>query len=126
MDPFLIKFFPSVHKMEEANQSTNQYCKFNSELLTLFTSSLYVAALFASFIASTVTRVFGRKWSMFCGGITFLVGSAINGAAENHFMLILGRVLLGVGVGFANQVIKFIHIVMQSFGCYFVYISSLA
>ncbi|KAM0940915.1 putative sugar transport protein STP/MST-like, plant [Dioscorea sansibarensis] len=103
MDPFLIKFFPSVHKMEEANQSTNQYCKFNSELLTLFTSSLYVAALFASFIASTVTRVFGRKWSMFCGGITFLVGSAINGAAENHFMLILGRVLLGVGVGFANQ-----------------------
>ncbi|KAH7691826.1 Sugar/inositol transporter protein [Dioscorea alata] len=103
MDPFLLKFFPSVYKMENENQSTNQYCKFDSQMLTLFTSSLYVAALVASFFASTVTRVFGRKWSMFSGGITFLIGSAINGAAENIFMLILGRLLLGVGVGFANQ-----------------------
>ncbi|KAH7691830.1 Sugar/inositol transporter protein [Dioscorea alata] len=103
MDPFLLKFFPSVYKMENENHSTNQYCKFDSQMLTLFTSSLYVAALVASFFASIVTRVFGRKWSMFGGGITFLIGSAINGAAENMFMLILGRLLLGVGVGFANQ-----------------------
>ncbi|KAJ0971880.1 hypothetical protein J5N97_019839 [Dioscorea zingiberensis] len=103
MDPFLLKFFPSVYQMEKVDKSTNQYCKFDSELLTLFTSSLYVAALLASFFASFVTRVFGRKWSMFCGGITFLAGSAINGVAENLFMLILGRFLLGVGVGFANQ-----------------------
>ena len=118
MDPFLLKFFPSVYKMENENHSTNQYYKFDSEMLTLFTSSLYVAALVASFFASTVTRVFGRKWSMFGGGITFLIGSAINGAAENMFMLILGRLLLGVGVGFANQVIHmykwFIHMVNRS------------
>ncbi|KAJ0975928.1 hypothetical protein J5N97_017893 [Dioscorea zingiberensis] len=103
MDPFLIKFFPSVYKMEKENHNTNQYCKFNSELLTLFTSSLYIAALVASFFASTVTRVLGRKWSMFFGGVTFLIGSAINGAAVNIFMLILGRIFLGIGVGFSNQ-----------------------
>ncbi|KAJ0963810.1 hypothetical protein J5N97_028932 [Dioscorea zingiberensis] len=103
MDPFLLKFFPSVYKMEKANHSTNQYCKFDSEFLTLFTSSLYLAALVSSFFASTVTRVFGRKWSMFYGGITFLLGSVINGGAQDIFMLILGRLLLGVGVGFANQ-----------------------
>lgn len=104
MESFLVKFFPSVLEKEKEDMSTNQYCKFDSELLTAFTSSLYLAALIASFFASTVTRVFGRKWSMFGGGITFLAGSAINGAAENVFTLILGRILLGIGVGFANQV----------------------
>nr|CAD1823249.1 unnamed protein product [Ananas comosus var. bracteatus] len=103
MDSFLLKFFPSVYHKEKEDVSTNQYCKFDSELLTLFTSSLYLAALVASFFAATVTRVFGRKWSMFGGGITFLVGAVINGAAETVFMLILGRILLGIGVGFANQ-----------------------
>lgn len=103
MEPFLAKFFPSVLEKEKEAVSNNQYCKFDSPLLTAFTSSLYLAALVASLLASTVTRVFGRKWSMFGGGITFLAGSAINGAAENVLMLILGRILLGIGVGFANQ-----------------------
>eukprot|EP01018_Ginkgo_biloba_P011667 Gb_10872 [translate_table: standard] len=104
MDPFLKKFFPKVYrKMKRAD--TNDYCKFDSQLLTSFTSSLYIAGLTASFFASTVTRVFGRKPSMLFGGCVFLVGAAINGAAENVAMLIIGRILLGVGVGFANQVI---------------------
>ncbi|KAH7662333.1 Sugar/inositol transporter protein [Dioscorea alata] len=103
MDSFLRKFFPSVYRKQQANQTTNQYCKFDSQLLTTFTSSLYLAALIASFFASTVTRVFGRKWSMFGGGVIFLVGAAINGAAKDVAMLIIGRILLGIGVGFANQ-----------------------
>lgn len=103
MDSFLLKFFPDVYRKEKADHNTNQYCKFDSVPLTLFTSSLYLAALVASFFASVVTRMFGRKWSMFGGGITFLAGAAINGAAENVAMLIIGRLLLGVGVGFANQ-----------------------
>ncbi|RLN35714.1 hypothetical protein C2845_PM03G30640 [Panicum miliaceum] len=40
---------------------------------------------------------------MFYGGLTFLAGCMLNGAAMNVTMLILGRVLLGIGVGFANQ-----------------------
>lgn len=104
MDSFLKKFFPEVLAKEKADKSTNQYCRFDSQLLTSFTSSLYLAALIASFFASSVTRAFGRKWSMLGGGLTFLVGSALNGAAVNVLMLILGRILLGIGVGFANQV----------------------
>ncbi|PUZ70182.1 hypothetical protein GQ55_2G206100 [Panicum hallii var. hallii] len=104
MDPFLLRFFPSVYrKQAEAADGGNQYCKFDSQLLTLFTSSLYVAALVASLFAASVTRAAGRKWSMFYGGLTFLAGCVLNGAAMNVTMLILGRVLLGIGVGFANQ-----------------------
>ena len=103
MDPFLKKFFPEVfRKKQEAK--TNQYCKYDNQLLQTFTSSLYLAALVASFFAATVTRVMGRKWSMFGGGLTFLIGAALNGAAKNVAMLIVGRILLGIGVGFANQV----------------------
>lgn len=106
MDDFLKKFFPSVYEKEHklATGEENMYCKFDSQLLTLFTSSLYLAALVASFFAAMVTRSFGRKMSMFLGGVVFLVGSVINGVAVNLAMLILGRILLGVGVGFANQV----------------------
>lgn len=105
MEPFLKKFFPSVYKkMIDESGRENQYCKFDSQLLTLFTSSLYLAALAASFGASVITRSFGRKVSMLIGGVVFFVGSILNGAATNMEMLIIGRLLLGVGVGFANQV----------------------
>nr|CAD1829280.1 unnamed protein product [Ananas comosus var. bracteatus] len=98
----LKKFFPSVY-WKKQDESTNQYCTFDSQLLTAFTSSLYLAALIASFFASSVTRLFGRKWSMLGGGFIFLVGAALNGAAQDIAMLIIGRILLGIGVGFANQ-----------------------
>ncbi|KAL6291265.1 hypothetical protein ACE6H2_008775 [Prunus campanulata] len=61
------------------------------------------AGLVASFFASSVTRTFGRKPSMLVAGASFLAGSALGGAATNVFMLISGRILLGVGAGFANQ-----------------------
>ncbi|XP_065867739.1 sugar transport protein 10-like [Euphorbia lathyris] len=103
MDVFLKKFFPAVYEKESLGSNENMYCKFESHILQLFTSSLYLAGLVASFFASTVTRIFGRKVSMLCGGLVFLVGAIINGAAINIAMLIIGRILLGVGVGFANQ-----------------------
>ncbi|XP_054799944.1 sugar transport protein 10-like [Prosopis cineraria] len=103
MDPFLIKFFPSVYKRIKSGVHENTYCKFEDEILTLFTSSLYLAALIASFFASTTTRILGRKPSMFLGGLFFLVGALLNGFAVNIAMLIIGRILLGFGVGYCNQ-----------------------
>ncbi|KAK9110591.1 hypothetical protein Sjap_018651 [Stephania japonica] len=103
MPSFLEKFFPEVYKKQIGAQSTNQYCKFDSQTLTLFTSSLYLAALVASFFASYITRRFGRKLSMFFGGLIFIIGAVLNGGAQNLAMLIVGRILLGIGVGFASQ-----------------------
>ncbi|CAN1812374.1 Sugar transport protein MST3 [Linum perenne] len=103
MDPFLEKFFPSVYRKQKSDHQNNMYCKFDSHLLTLFTSSLYLAALFASVVASVVTRKWGRKISMFSGGFIFLIGAILNGSAVNVAMLIIGRIFLGIGVGFCNQ-----------------------
>ena len=41
---------------------------------------------------------------MILGGLAYLAGAAVSGGAVNVYMAILGRALLGVGLGFANQV----------------------
>jgi MFS family permease len=48
--------------------------------------------------------MYGRRNVIIIGGSVFLAGGAINGGSENIPMLILGRILLGLGVGFTNQV----------------------
>ncbi|KAH7545907.1 hypothetical protein FEM48_Zijuj01G0143900 [Ziziphus jujuba var. spinosa] len=103
MDSFLLKFFPSVYRKKHENELTNQYCQYDSQTLTMFTSSLYLAALLSSIVASTVTRRFGRKLSMLFGGVLFCSGAIINAAAKDVAMLIVGRMLLGFGIGFTNQ-----------------------
>ncbi|GJX48833.1 sugar carrier protein C-like protein [Tanacetum coccineum] len=75
MNPFLEKFFPSVYRKQIADTSTNQY----------------------------LTRKLGRKLSMLVGGILFCAGALVNGFAQAVWMLIVGRILLGFGIGFANQ-----------------------
>ncbi|CAN8311988.1 unnamed protein product [Cochlearia groenlandica] len=103
MPAFLRRFFPKVYRQQKADATTNQYCRYDSPTLTLFTSSLYLAALISSLVASTVTRKFGRKMSMLFGGLLFCAGALINGFAQHVWMLIVGRILLGFGIGFANQ-----------------------
>ncbi|MBA0851756.1 hypothetical protein Goshw_025365, partial [Gossypium schwendimanii] len=100
MDPFLKKFFPNVYRRMKEGTKISNYCKFDSQLLTLFTSSLYLSGLVSSLFASTVTRVFGRKASMLVAGVAVLIGSALGGAASNLYMLVFGRLFLGIGLGF--------------------------
>jgi len=104
MDDFLIKFFPEVYRKKHQTGVESNYCKYDNQGLQLFTSSLYLAGLTATFFASYTTRRLGRKLTMLIAGIFFLIGVIFNGAAQDLAMLIVGRILLGCGVGFANQV----------------------
>lgn len=104
MDAFLKKFFHDVY-LKKKHAHENNYCKYDNQGLAAFTSSLYLAGLVASFVASPVTRDYGRRASIICGGISFLLGAALNAAAANLAMLLTGRILLGVGIGFGNQAV---------------------
>lgn len=103
MPPFLEKFFPSIPK-KMAEAKPNQYCIFDSQALTAFTSSLYISGLVSSLIAGRVTTTTGRRGILIIGGIIFMIGTLLGVVAVNIAMLILGRLLLGFGVGFTNQV----------------------
>ncbi|CAL1403663.1 unnamed protein product [Linum trigynum] len=105
MDDFLKEFFPAVYRRKQAHLHETDYCKYDNQILTLFTSSLYFAALVSTFGASVITRKKGRRISIICGSISFFLGAVINAAAVNILMLIIGRVLLGVGIGFSNQAV---------------------
>ncbi|XP_078430017.1 sugar transport protein MST4-like [Wolffia australiana] len=104
MDDFLEKFFPEVFLRKHRAKEDN-YCKFDNHSLQLFTSSLYLAALLSSFVASKMCSSFGRKPTMQAASLFFLVGVLLNAFAVDLAMLIIGRILLGVGVGFANQAV---------------------
>ncbi|KAK1387782.1 Sugar transport protein 13 [Heracleum sosnowskyi] len=104
MDDFLKKFFPVVYRKKKAEVDSN-YCKYDNQGLQLFTSSLYLAGLTATFFASYTTRRLGRRITMLIAGAFFIVGVVLNTAAQDLAMLIAGRILLGCGVGFANQAV---------------------
>lgn len=105
MEPFLHKFFPTVYKRTKDPGLNSNYCKYDNQGLQLFTSSLYLAGLTATFFASYTTRKLGRRLTMLIAGFFFIAGVVLNAAAQDLAMLIIGRILLGCGVGFANQVI---------------------
>ena len=46
----------------------------------------------------------GRRGVMVTGGVAFIIGAVLQAAAQNIPMLVLGRICLGVGIGFANEV----------------------
>ncbi|GAA0143771.1 secondary carrier transporter [Lithospermum erythrorhizon] len=105
MDDFLIEFFPKVYHHKQQHLRETDYCKYDDQILTLFTSSLYFAALLSTFGASIVTRNKGRRASILCGAVAFFSGALFNAFAKNIAMLLIGRCLLGVGIGFGNQAV---------------------
>lgn len=103
MDEFLMTFFPKVQRKLHAHE--NNYCKYDDEMLQLFTSSLYIAALIASFFASKACSLWGRRPTILMASLLFIAASIICGAANTKCMLIFGRVLFGIGVGFGNEAV---------------------
>lgn len=106
MDDFLEEFFPAVYEKKHRAKENN-YCKYDNQHLQLFTSSLYLAAIVASFMASLLCKRFGRKITIQLASVLFVAGSVLNTIAPSLNMLIAGRICLGAGVGFGNLVCPF-------------------
>ncbi|KAL3626253.1 Sugar transport protein 8 [Castilleja foliolosa] len=104
MDDFLIKFFPRVYERKMHVYEDN-YCKYDDRMLQLFTSSLYLAALVASLFASKACTVLGRRPTITLASAFFILGAILCALAEHKWMLIFGRILFGVGVGFGNEAV---------------------
>eukprot|EP00887_Chlorella_sp_A99_P004783 scaffold4.g4783.t1 len=104
--PPAMQFFPEVYNRNHGPeaQSTNPYCVYDDQKLQIFTSLLFLAGLFSSLFAAKVTQRFGRKLTMTVGAIRFLIGTGLCSGAVALGMLIVGRLCLGFGVGFVNQV----------------------
>ena len=73
--------------------------------MLVYMPMLHLAAgAFFSFFTTPITKVGGRKLVMMLGGASFCIGAILCAFAQDLAMLIIGRICLGAGVGFANQV----------------------
>lgn len=107
MRPFLEKFYPSVlakmKDMNSQNSKQDQYCLFDTHKLTAFISSMFIAGLVSSLLAGRLTSLIGRRFSLITSGILYMTGNALAVFAQKVSTLILGRLFVGFGIGFANQ-----------------------
>lgn len=66
MDGLFEKFFHKVYKNKK-HAKENNYCKYNSQGLAAFISSLYLAGLVSYLVASPITRNYGCRASTYAG-----------------------------------------------------------
>lgn len=70
----------------------------------ILVSSLSIVSLLGSASAGRFADHFGRKWTMIIAQLFFLFGALILGVAPSFAVLMVGRVLAGIGVGFALMI----------------------
>ena len=58
---------------------------------------LFLAGIVGAFIGSFTSKKFGRKPTMMLGGLFFLAGAIMLAPAVHVAMLMIGRVLMGLG-----------------------------
>lgn len=66
-------------------------------------SSLYVGCMMGTLITGFVTDKFGRKLPLIAAAAIFALSSLMMGWASSHDMLIIWRIIAGIGVGAASM-----------------------
>jgi sugar porter (SP) family MFS transporter len=74
---------------------------FESEVIT---SWVTLGALFGALVAGGTADRIGRRWTAVAAGVLFAVGALIEAVSPGAGLLTTGRVITGLGVGFASVV----------------------
>lgn len=70
----------------------------------LLVGSLNIVSLVGAASAGRIADAVGRRWTMAIAALFFLVGAGIMGVAPDFSLLMVGRLLEGIGVGFALMI----------------------
>jgi SP family sugar:H+ symporter-like MFS transporter len=70
-----------------------------STLLGLVVSTFSIGCLVGALLAAGLSEVLGRKRAIIVGGVVFTGGGAVQAGSLFIWMMILGRIVAGVGVG---------------------------
>lgn len=87
-------------------------------ILSLITSTLFfvrlspyenigttLGAILGGLLAGALSDIMGRKPVTLLSSVVFIVGAALMTFAHQYWLLLLGRVVVGVGVGLAALVV---------------------
>ncbi|KAI7896799.1 general substrate transporter [Mucor mucedo] len=71
----------------------------------LIVSATTFGAIFSGFFAGLLSDRFGRKPLVLCAASIFVLGSLLLALAPSYNILVLGRLIVGLGVGIASMII---------------------
>ena len=81
---------------------TGHDCYHVTELASnVLTSMNIIAALVATLICFRVARALGRRKEMLIGAFLYVIGGIVSGLAVGTWMVFIGQLLYGMGVGFS-------------------------
>lgn len=72
--------------------------------LEMIVGSLSIVSIFGAVAAGRLSDAIGRRMTMAIAAVIFFVGAGLMALAPNFAVLLLGRVIAGIGVGFALMV----------------------
>ncbi|KFK40217.1 hypothetical protein AALP_AA3G345800 [Arabis alpina] len=78
--------------------------KIDKTKIEVLVGILNIFALLGSLTAGKTSDVIGRRYTIALSSVIFLVGSVIMGYGPNYTVLMVGRCIAGVGVGFALMI----------------------
>ncbi|XP_071907085.1 probable polyol transporter 4 [Coffea arabica] len=65
---------------------------------------LSIVSIFGSLAGGRVSDAIGRKWAMGLAAVIFQAGAAVMAAAPSFEILMIGRILAGIGIGFGVMI----------------------
>ena len=77
----------------------------NSTIVELVVSVTIAAAAVAALVAGFLCNLIGRKPTLLLASVIFTIGAAVMGASIHAWMLLLGRAIVGVGIGMAAMAV---------------------
>lgn len=106
MATFQREFFPELLEANlSGEQASSPYCKYHDARLQFFSAAMFASGAVIALPAGFAARAFGRKLTMLVSGCLFLLGAGLQAGARSLTQLILGRSVLGFGVGTAACVV---------------------
>ncbi|KAI3712913.1 hypothetical protein L1987_71482 [Smallanthus sonchifolius] len=77
------------------------YFKINDVKVQVFAGIINFCALVGALTAGRISDYIGRRYTISLASIIFLLGSLLMGFAPSYVVLLIGRCVAGIGVGFA-------------------------
>jgi MFS transporter, SP family, galactose:H+ symporter len=71
-------------------------------VIEIITSWVTLGAMAGALVAGTLTEHYGRRMSILLAAVVFVVGALLEALAPDTFVLVIGRLVLGAGVGVAS------------------------
>ncbi|XP_043708667.1 probable polyol transporter 6 [Telopea speciosissima] len=90
--------------MSGANIFIKEDLKLNDTQIEVLAGTLNLCALLGSVLSGKTSDMIGRRYTIVVASLIFMVGAVLMGYSPNFAILMTGRCIAGVGVGFALMI----------------------